>query len=65
MIDGELDQILAVRRAAELLREAERCRLAATARSRRSIRFRLGSITILIEHQPRRPSVSLPGSPPA
>lgn len=62
MINGELDRILAARRAAELLREAERSRLAAAARSRRSILLRLGSITILIEHQPRRPSVSLPGS---
>ena len=49
MIDGELDQVLAARRAAELLGEAERSRLAAAARPRRSIRFRLGSITVLIE----------------
>jgi hypothetical protein len=54
-MNGELDQILATRRAAEFLRAAERNRLAAAARSRRSIRFRLGSITVLIEHQPHRP----------
>ncbi|TMC06400.1 MAG: hypothetical protein E6J41_18845 [Chloroflexi bacterium] len=65
MINGDLDQILAARKAAEWLRDAERGRLAAAARPRRSIRFRLGSITVLIEHQPHRPSVSLPGSPPA
>jgi hypothetical protein len=65
VIDGELDQLLAARRATELLREARRARLAAAARPRRSIRFRLGSITVLIEHQPRLREVGLSGSPPA
>jgi hypothetical protein len=63
VINGEQDQILAAQRSAELQREAERSRLAAAARPRRSIRLRLGSITVLIEHQPRRPAVSLPDRP--
>jgi beta-galactosidase beta subunit len=63
VINGEQDAMLAARRAAELMREAERSRLAAEARPRRSIRLRLGSITVLIEHQPHRPNVSLPESP--
>jgi hypothetical protein len=65
VINGEQDEILAAGRAAELMREAERSRLAAEARRRRSIRLRLGSITVLIEHQPYRPNVSLPESPRA
>jgi hypothetical protein len=47
---------LAAARQAELRRAAERNALAAAARPRRSIRLRLGSITVLIEREAARPA---------
>jgi hypothetical protein len=51
-MDPELLQILARERQAELLRTAEHRRLAAAVRPKRSIRMRLGAVTLHIEVDP-------------
>jgi len=54
MMNSELLAILAAERQAELRRAAERAHLAAAARPHRSIRLRLGSITVSIEREAPR-----------
>lgn len=55
-MNTELLEVLVAERRAELLRAAERSALAAAARPTRSIRLRLGSITVLIEREASRPA---------